>query len=241
VTAQAQEWWQVCEGGPRHRYLYDGTIEREGSGVVRAPDKLASVQKVIAAYGPLIAQLSDKYQFPAAWMVGLIAMESNGDPGAASAGVGARGLTQMMPATAKGLGLDPDRLWEPAYSIEAGLIYMQGQIKRYGLDLPVLAGAYNAGSRRCAAETACKTKGVKDGTFARNSWGLIEDCYQGVSSRYIERVVGAANEAVLLGYTGGGQGPLSVGISASGDAIVGALAFFGGGVLAAALLYTLVR
>lgn len=233
------EWLQVCAGGPRHRYTETGLIEREGDGVVRAPTKLAEVRKVIDTYGSLIEEASARHNFPAHWLAGLIAMESGGNPGAASAGVGARGLVQMMPATAKGLGLDPNRLWEPAYAIEAALIYMDNQIKRYGTDLPVLAGAYNAGSRRCTATVNCKTAGVIDGTTAPTSWGLLEDCYKGVGSKYVERVVGAANEALLLGFGVGGV--YGAAASATAEAIWSALAFFTVGAATAAVVYASVR
>ncbi len=235
------EWLQVCTESPRHRYTPEGLVEREGDGVIRDPAAIPTVQKIIANYGDIIAEVTARYGLPAHWMVGLIKMESGGNPGAASAGVGARGLTQMMPATAKGLGLDPDRLWEPAYSIEAGAIYLANQVKRYGLDLPVLAGSYNAGSRRCSATTACKTAGVKDGTTATNSWGLIEDCHKGTGSKYIERVVAASNEALLLGYGGGGPGGMALAIGPFGDAIKNALAFLAAGMLVGAVLFHTTR
>jgi len=226
------EWRQTCDGAPRYRLNEDGLYEREDTGVVRSPKKLAELRHVIATYGDVIAEKSAAHGFPAEWMAGLITFESGGNPGAQSAGVGARGLTQVMPATAKALGLDPDRLWEPAYSIEAGLIYMDGSIKRYGLDLPVLAGAYNAGSKRCAPTTACKTKGVKDGTYATNEWGLIEDCYQGVSSGYISQIVGLANEARLMGYPGERQ------VQDLGARLAAALAALTFGTLAGVLVFT---
>jgi hypothetical protein len=198
------DWLQTCEGSPRYRLTDEGLYEREGVGVVRlgSPAKVAQVQQIIADYGDAIAAKSAAHGFPAEWLVGLIRFESGGNPGAESPGVGARGLVQMMPSTATQLGLDPQRLWEPEYAIEAALVYMDGNVKRYGLDLPVLAGAYNAGSKRCAPQTACKTRGVKDGTFADNEWGLIEDCQNGVSSRYITQIIAGANEARLLGYPG---------------------------------------
>ncbi len=233
------DWLQVCPSGPRHRYTDAGLIEREGDGVIRAPTKLAAVQKVISTYGGEIESASARHGFPSHWLAGLIAMESGGNPGAQSSGVGARGLVQMMPATAKGMGLDPERLWEPAYAIEAALLYMDNNVKRYGMDLPVLAGAYNAGSRRCSVTTNCKTSGVSDGTTAVNSWGLIEDCHKGTGSKYVERVVGAANEALLLGYGQGGQ--YANALSSSGDAILNALAFFTAGAAVAAAVYVTTR
>ena len=95
------DWQQVCPGGPRHRYDDAGLIEREGDGVIRSPSKLGLVQKVIDTYGGEIETASARHGFPAHWLAGLIACESGGNPGAQSPGVGARGLVQMMPGTAK--------------------------------------------------------------------------------------------------------------------------------------------
>jgi Transglycosylase SLT domain len=234
------DWRQVCEGGPRHRTTDEGYIEKEGEGIVWVPEKRSAVQKTIDAYGSLIEAACARHGIPPHWLAGLIAMESGGNPGAVSPGVGARGLVQMLPTTATGLGLDPDRLWEPAYAIEAALVYWDRQIARYGdRDLPLLAGTYNAGSRRCAVTTACKTAGVKDGTSATNSWGLVEDCYKGTSSRYVARVVGGANEALRLGFGSGSA--WASGAAEQGNAVLNALAFFSVGALACAAVFVYTR
>ena len=55
--------------------------------------------------------------------------------------VGARGLMQLMPATAKGLGVDPD---DPTQNIEGGAKYISQMMEKYGSEAKALA-AYNAG------------------------------------------------------------------------------------------------
>ncbi|WOI56031.1 lytic transglycosylase domain-containing protein [Palleronia sp. LCG004] len=80
--------------------------------------------------------------------------ESEFDPGVAS-GVGARGLMQLMPGTARdvarGLGLpySSDRLFsDPGYNATLGTAYLAGLIERFG-DNPVLVSSgYNAGPGR---------------------------------------------------------------------------------------------
>ena len=81
----------------------------------------------------------------------LVAVESGGRPDARSA-KGARGLLQVMPATARaeaerlGLGaLDEDALYQPAVNLRVGASYLARLLARYSGDEAFALAAYNAG------------------------------------------------------------------------------------------------
>ena len=64
----------------------------------------------------------------------------------ATSPVGARGLMQLMPATARHLGVkDPDDLYDPATSLAVGQLYISRLLDQMDGNLLELGGAYNAG------------------------------------------------------------------------------------------------
>lgn len=81
-----------------------------------------------------------KHDIDPAIIAAIIEQESGGNPNAGS-NAGAQGLMQLMPKTAKGLGVDP---WNPLQNIEGGTTYFLYQYKRFGNMEQALA-AYNAG------------------------------------------------------------------------------------------------
>jgi len=89
-----------------------------------------------------IKQVSAKYDVPADLVAAVIEAESSRNPRAVSRR-GARGLMQLMPTTAKRLGVDDP--FDPRANIEAGVKHLRAMIDIFGNDLPRVLAAYNAG------------------------------------------------------------------------------------------------
>ncbi len=83
-----------------------------------------------------------RHRLDPALLAGLIRQESNFNPNAVSP-AGARGLTQLMPATARGLGVT--NAHDPVQAIEGGARYLRQQLDRFGNDPTRALAAYNAG------------------------------------------------------------------------------------------------
>ncbi len=75
----------------------------------------------------------------------LVQAESSFNP-AARSDVGAQGFSQLMPATAADLGVDPS---DPMQNLQGGARYLRQQIDRFG-NVPMALAAYNAGPTRVA-------------------------------------------------------------------------------------------
>ncbi|MCH8327746.1 MAG: lytic transglycosylase domain-containing protein [Candidatus Marinimicrobia bacterium] len=72
--------------------------------------------------------------------------ESSFDAGAESS-KGARGVMQVMPATAKyEYGIDPDLLWNPRINIRVGLHFLRRLLDRYRGRIDLALSYYNGGS-----------------------------------------------------------------------------------------------
>jgi len=74
----------------------------------------------------------------------MIQAESAGDPSAVSP-AGAQGLMQLMPATAKDLGVDDP--FDPIQNVRGGTRYINDMLTRYGDDYELALMAYNWGPR----------------------------------------------------------------------------------------------
>jgi len=93
-------------------------------------------------YGAEITAAAQRHGLDPALLAGLVRQESNFDPTAGSP-AGARGLTQLMPATAASLGVTD--VTDPAQALEGGAKYLKQQLDAFGGDVTKALAAYNAG------------------------------------------------------------------------------------------------
>jgi hypothetical protein len=91
-------------------------------------------------YGPLADQAATANGIPTDIFRSLVGKESNYNPYAVSS-AGAIGLTQLMPATAARLGVNP---YDPAANLNGGASYLKSLFDQFGNWADALS-AYNAG------------------------------------------------------------------------------------------------
>ncbi len=96
----------------------------------------------ISGYDDLIVKTSDKYRVDAALVKAIIKAESNFNHRAVSP-VGARGLMQLMPATAASLQVEDS--FHPGKNIEGGVRYLRYLMDLFSGNLPLVLAAYNSG------------------------------------------------------------------------------------------------
>lgn len=90
-----------------------------------------------------ILEASARYAVPAELIKAVCLAESGMNPRALSP-AGARGLMQLMPATAKGLGVTD--AWDPVQNIDGGTRYLRSLLQRFPQLAHAVAG-YNAGPK----------------------------------------------------------------------------------------------
>lgn len=117
----------------------------------------------------------------------LVAAESGFDPKAVSP-AGAQGLCQLMPPTARGLGLSPDQVFDPAANLDAGARYLAeclGRFKESSREPPEL--------RRVRLALA----GYNRGPFAvlrivrevGDEWSVVSEQLPGETRHYVARIL----------------------------------------------------
>jgi len=155
--------------GAEHDWIAGGPARPEVAAAEPLADFATGASTVPASpvdetAGPLrwqgrVAELAAKYDISPALLEALVWQESRWRENAVSP-VGARGLAQLMPGTARQLGVNPD---DPHANLEGGARYLREQLDRFGGDLEKALAAYNAGPGRVV-----RANGVPAITETRN-------------------------------------------------------------------------
>lgn len=122
-------------------------VMRTGPGKARAVHARRRHRRIppvlLARYNAHIRQAASLYKIPEALVRAVISVESAYDPRAVSR-AGARGLMQLMPGTARGMGVT--RIFDPRQNIFGGTRLLRVLANRFSGDLVLTIAGYHAGA-----------------------------------------------------------------------------------------------
>ena len=110
------------------------------AGVATAASSSPALAAAPAAYRSLFEQAGRRHGVSPALLAAVAKVESGFNRSAVS-GAGARGLMQLMPSTARALGVDP---MDPTQAVDGAARLLATHLRTYG-SVPLALAAYNAG------------------------------------------------------------------------------------------------
>ncbi|HEV8141779.1 MAG TPA: lytic transglycosylase domain-containing protein [Methylomirabilota bacterium] len=130
--------------------LYVTNVEQPitpASATVARPIRTTSVGRGSDTFRHLILAAADRYAVTPELVESVIRVESNFEPRAVSP-KGAQGLMQLMPGTAKLLGVRD--VFDVGQNIDGGVRHLRGLLDRYNGNIALALAAYNAGAEAVA-------------------------------------------------------------------------------------------
>ena len=111
------------------------------TGVIITPVRKSKSDR----FNPMISRAADRYEVDPALIKAVIMAESAYNPKAVSK-QGAKGLMQLMPGTARALGVK--NAFNPAHNINGGVKYLRQLLDTFNNNAKLALAAYNAGSSK---------------------------------------------------------------------------------------------
>lgn len=188
VSLEIEKQQALREGQPNYSKIYQDSLQKEiqleKNKKKLMEDQAAALEKQIKSgkilqtgiittssggsssssgytgqYSSQINSSASKYGVDPNLIAAIIKQESNFNSSAVSSS-GARGLMQLMPSTAKGLGVKDS--FDPTQNIDGGTKYIAEQIKAFGGDIKKALYAYNAGAGNVSKILASSDKYWKE-------------------------------------------------------------------------------
>lgn len=119
-------------------YTYSAPFTR----TPQAADRTAFANSQPGTFDGFIQEASNRYQVDPRLIRSVIQAESSFNPNARSSS-GAEGLMQLMPGTARGLGVSNS--YDPRENILGGTKYLRQMLDKYNENIELALAAYNAG------------------------------------------------------------------------------------------------
>jgi soluble lytic murein transglycosylase-like protein len=134
--------WYTDRPLPRDQYTLIATVGRPTASTSCMGVTHAIMEQRASTHAPAIEQYAQIYGVDALLIKAIISVESCFDRYAVSR-VGAKGLMQLMPATAKRMGVY--NVFDANDNMRGGIRYFSEMLTRFGQNVELALAAYNAG------------------------------------------------------------------------------------------------
>lgn len=156
----------------------DESLHREA---VTSKVDTTDIRKRTSRYSGLVEKASEEHKVAEDLIYALIYVESRGNPRARSH-KGAKGLMQLMPLTAKEVGVN--NVYDPSQSINGGTKYLSDLMERYKRNEILALAAYNMGPTK--VDRLLKRKNLNPGEV---KWYDLKRYFNKETRNYVPRIV----------------------------------------------------